>query len=142
MHYLHQRLIIHRDLKLSNLLLDNQQRVKLSDFGLAAKLQAPGERRKTLCGTPNYIAPEVLVGSSGGHGQEVDVWWVARDDAGEDFPGSWNLTEQQICKRIIIIQDKQSPLSEYRLLQYLHSSIHVPVCCRVYMLASLDNLII
>jgi serine/threonine protein kinase len=72
--YLHKHLIVHRDLKLSNLLLDNQQRVKLSDFGLAEKLQTPTERCRALCGTPNYIAPEVLIGSLGGHGQEVDVW--------------------------------------------------------------------
>ena len=54
------QLIIHRDLKLGNLLLTENLEIRISDFGLAAKLNHPGERRKTMCGTPNYIAPEIL----------------------------------------------------------------------------------
>lgn len=69
--YLHDNKIIHRDLKLGNLFLNDDMQVKVGDFGLASKL-TPGERKKTLCGTPNYIAPEVLLES--GHGYEVDVW--------------------------------------------------------------------
>ena len=42
------------------------------DFGLATKIEYDGERKKTLCGTPNYIAPEVLCKK--GHSFEVDVW--------------------------------------------------------------------
>lgn len=44
----------------------------LGDFGLATKIEFDGERKKTLCGTPNYIAPEVLCKK--GHSYEVDVW--------------------------------------------------------------------
>ena len=47
--------------------------IKLGDFGLATKLDFDGERKRTICGTPNYIAPEVLEGKSG-HSYEVDVW--------------------------------------------------------------------
>lgn len=47
--------------------------VKLCDFGLAAKLDFNGEKKKTVCGTPNYIAPEVLDGKVG-YSYEVDVW--------------------------------------------------------------------
>lgn len=50
-------MVIHRDLKLGNLLLTENLEIRISDFGLAAKLNHPGERRKTMCGTPNYIAP-------------------------------------------------------------------------------------
>ena len=39
--------------------------VKIGDFGLAAKLEFTGERKRTICGTPNYIAPEVLEGKKG-----------------------------------------------------------------------------
>lgn len=42
------------------------------DFGLATKIEFDGERKKTLCGTPNYIAPEVLCKK--GHSYEVDIW--------------------------------------------------------------------
>lgn len=47
--------------------------VKVGDFGLASKLDFDGEKKRTICGTPNYIAPEVLSGKSG-HSYEVDVW--------------------------------------------------------------------
>lgn len=47
--------------------------VKLGDFGLASKLDFDGEKKRTICGTPNYIAPEVLEGKTG-HSYEVDVW--------------------------------------------------------------------
>lgn len=55
-----EQLIIHRDLKLGNLLLTENLEIRISDFGLAAKLRHQKERRKTMCGTPNYIAPEIL----------------------------------------------------------------------------------
>lgn len=47
--------------------------LKLGDFGLATKLEFDGEKKRTICGTPNYIAPEVLDGKVG-HSFEVDVW--------------------------------------------------------------------
>lgn len=47
--------------------------LKLGDFGLATKLEFEGEKKRTICGTPNYIAPEVLDGKVG-HSYEVDVW--------------------------------------------------------------------
>jgi serine/threonine protein kinase len=53
--YLHSNLVIHRDLKLGNLFLDSQMRIKVGDFGLATKIADASERRKTFCGTPNYI---------------------------------------------------------------------------------------
>ncbi|CAG9107370.1 unnamed protein product [Plutella xylostella] len=70
--YLHSRRIIHRDLKLGNLFLDDDLHVKIGDFGLAARIEYDGERKQTLCGTPNYIAPEIL--TKKGHSFEVDIW--------------------------------------------------------------------
>jgi polo-like kinase 1 len=71
--FLHGNLVVHRDLKLGNLFLDHEMRVKIGDFGLAAKLTAVDERRRTVCGTPNYIAPEILEAKEG-HSFPVDVW--------------------------------------------------------------------
>lgn len=71
--YLHQHNVIHRDLKLGNLFLSERMELKLGDFGLAAKVEYDGERKRTICGTPNYIAPEVLDGKTG-HSFEVDIW--------------------------------------------------------------------
>jgi polo-like kinase 1 len=70
---LHSHRVIHRDLKLGNLFLNDKMEVKIGDFGLATKLEFDGERKRTICGTPNYIAPEVLEGKQG-HSYEVDIW--------------------------------------------------------------------
>uniref|UniRef100_UPI003AAB8855 serine/threonine-protein kinase PLK1 isoform X3 n=1 Tax=Centroberyx gerrardi TaxID=166262 RepID=UPI003AAB8855 len=70
--YLHKNRVIHRDLKLGNIFLNDDMDVKIGDFGLATRIEFDGERKKTLCGTPNYIAPEVLCKK--GHSFEVDVW--------------------------------------------------------------------
>lgn len=71
--YLHSHRVIHRDLKLGNLFLTDKMEIKGGDFGLAAKLEFEGERKRTVCGTPNYIAPEILDGKTG-HSYEVDIW--------------------------------------------------------------------
>lgn len=72
--YIHEKHVVHRDLKLRNLFLNEKMQLKIGDFGLAARV-AEGEKRKTICGTPNYIAPEVL-DSKTGHSFEADIWSV------------------------------------------------------------------
>ncbi|TEY85188.1 hypothetical protein BOTCAL_0016g00420 [Botryotinia calthae] len=76
--YMHARGIIHRDLKMGNIFLDKDMNVKIGDFGLAALLMSNKDmaacRRTTLCGTPNYIAPEILSKNNGGHDHAVDIW--------------------------------------------------------------------
>lgn len=57
---IHEQNVIHRDLKLGNLLLTDKLQIRVGDFGLAAKVSSKTQRRKTMCGTPNYIAPEIL----------------------------------------------------------------------------------
>ncbi|KAI9828903.1 MAG: Cell cycle serine/threonine-protein kinase cdc5/MSD2 [Phylliscum demangeonii] len=76
--YMHSKNVLHRDLKMGNIFLDDQMNVKIGDFGLAALLLSNSEfslnRRRTLCGTPNYIAPEVLAKTWKGHDHKVDIW--------------------------------------------------------------------
>lgn len=74
--YMHGECVIHRDLKLGNLFIDKNLGIKVGDLGLATKLENAEEKRKTICGTPNYIAPEVIQGTkeTRGHSFEVDVW--------------------------------------------------------------------
>lgn len=73
--YLHGQLVIHRDLKLGNLFLTADMQLKIGDFGLATRLDSAEDRKRTMCGTPNYIAPEILSGQRGdGHSFEVDIW--------------------------------------------------------------------
>ncbi|XP_058922142.1 serine/threonine-protein kinase PLK4 isoform X1 [Kogia breviceps] len=70
--YLHSHGILHRDLTLSNLLLTRNMNIKIADFGLATQLKMPHEKHYTLCGTPNYISPEIATRSA--HGLESDIW--------------------------------------------------------------------
>ncbi|CAK7265277.1 Cell cycle serine/threonine-protein kinase cdc5/MSD2 [Sporothrix epigloea] len=76
--YMHAKGIIHRDLKMGNIFLDKNMNAKIGDFGLAALLVTGRDmqtiRRTTLCGTPNYIAPEILEKGKKGHDHMVDIW--------------------------------------------------------------------
>lgn len=74
--YLHRRMVVHRDMKLGNIFFDPDMNVKIGDFGLATVINTPDRRRYTICGTPNYIAPEVLGGKKTGHSFEVDIWAI------------------------------------------------------------------
>ena len=67
--YMHSKNIVYRDLKPENLLLDDKGYIKITDFGFAKVVT---DRTFTLCGTPDYLAPEVVSGQ--GHGKGVD-WW-------------------------------------------------------------------
>ncbi|KAI7878012.1 kinase-like protein [Lichtheimia hyalospora FSU 10163] len=73
--YMHDNRVIHRDIKLSNVFLDRNMDVKIGDFGLSALLVNAQDRKKTVCGTPNYIAPEILFSRSG-HDHKVDMWSI------------------------------------------------------------------
>jgi len=70
LNYCHSKGVIHRDLKLENILLSADDQVKLSDFG--SSVHAGGHRRSTLCGTLDYLAPEIVTGQK--HDQAVDRW--------------------------------------------------------------------
>jgi len=70
LHYCHTKHVIHRDIKPENLLLDLKGDLKIADFGWS--VHAPHKRRTTLCGTLDYLPPEMIEGKP--HDEAVDVW--------------------------------------------------------------------
>ena len=71
--FLHSKNIVHRDIKLNNILVDHFGYIKLIDFGIA-KVMTPGSRTFTIVGTPHYMAPEIILGK--GYDYAVDIWAI------------------------------------------------------------------
>lgn len=69
--YLKSMNILHRDLKLANIFLNRKGDIKIGDFGLACIQTNISKKRKSVCGTPNYIAPEII--SAEGYSYPADV---------------------------------------------------------------------
>lgn len=70
--YCHSKKVIHRDIKPENLLLDSKGDLKISDFGWS--VHAPSSRRTTLCGTLDYLCPEMVKGET--YNEKIDLWSV------------------------------------------------------------------
>ena len=76
--YCHSKNILHRDVKLDNILLDNKMKVKLCDFGVSRFMPtSQDELIFERCGTPAYIAPELTSENAGYKGCPVDIWSAA-----------------------------------------------------------------
>lgn len=109
--YLHKKHVIHRDIKPENILVGIHGEIKISDFGWS--VHAPNSRRTTLCGTLDYLPPEMLNGSSY-HSEKVDLWslgvltyeFLCGKAPFEDDPMK---TQMRICKSDMKVPDFVSP---------------------------------
>lgn len=73
--YLKENEIIHRDVSLENIMLDDKMQVKIGDFSIVAKLRDRFQRRRSLVGKPHYLSPEILEENRwDGYSFEVDIW--------------------------------------------------------------------
>ncbi|KAJ1562567.1 hypothetical protein HK096_007787, partial [Nowakowskiella sp. JEL0078] len=106
--YIHTKVaLIHRDIKAGNLLLTENGELKIADFGVSAKLNAPGGRARTFIGTPYWMAPEVIMTdpessthNSASYDHKADIW--------------------SIGITAIEIADKNPPLSDIHPMRALH----------------------
>ncbi|RDX46559.1 kinase-like protein [Lentinus brumalis] len=122
--YLHAKHVIHRDIKPENLLLGINGELKIGDFGWS--VHAPGNRRKTLCGTLDYLPPEMVEGRE--HSEKVDYWalgvltyeFICGNPPFEDLSGH-NATYRRIQRVDLKIPSKVSAEARdliIKLLQY------------------------
>lgn len=103
LNYLHNQGKIHRDLKSQNILLTLDGRVKLTDFGVSTQLFSSYSRRNTTVGTPYWMAPEIIVNSSGGHNLQADIW-------------SLGCCVFEMCTGKPPLQDRYSPMQALRII--------------------------
>jgi serine/threonine protein kinase len=73
--YMHNRHVMHRDIKPENLLVDHNGSLHLADFGWCVHSPPPHIYRFTICGTPEYVAPEVIIDDGKrGYSKHADLW--------------------------------------------------------------------
>ncbi|CAN3484762.1 serine/threonine-protein kinase Kin4p [Diutina catenulata] len=121
--YMHAKGLVHRDLKLENLLLDKHKNVIISDFGFVNSYRSD-DLMKTSCGSPCYAAPELVLSQQRYHGRKVDIWslgvilyamlagYLPFDDDPENEDGSDIVRlYQYICKTPLTFPEYVSPLA-------------------------------
>ncbi len=72
--HIHRKKVIHRDIKLQNVLLTSEDDIKLGDFGISKLLESTGDFAKTSLGTPYYLSPEICSGKR--YNSKTDVWML------------------------------------------------------------------
>lgn len=119
---LHAKGFVYRDLKLENLLLDAEGHICLADFGLAKY----AERCHTFCGTPEYVAPEMIQGKS--YGREVD-WWALGTLAYEMLVGAppffsrnQNVMYQKILRQPLTFPEHVSPSAQRIISDFMQKA--------------------
>lgn len=123
--YLHEHNIVYRDLKLENLLLDKDGHIKIADFGLCKEEMFFGASTKTFCGTPEYLAPEVLEDND--YGRAVD-WW-----------GTGVVMYEMMCGRLPFYNQDHEKLFELILQEQLRFPASLTMAARSLLMGLLEK---
>lgn len=106
LHHLHERSILYRDLKPENILLDKHGNCKLTDFGLSKIITPDMDYSKnTFCGTPEYLAPEMLIHKQRSSGYSIEIDWWALGIVCFEFLTGWppffDRDFSKMCEKIL-----------------------------------------
>lgn len=130
--HLHSCGIVYRDLKLENILVDGRGHICLTDFGLSKELDSVGATTKTVCGTPTYLAPEVLLGQP--YSNAID-WWSLGVVMYELFTGmnpfdarDFDAVLNNILHSHIVIPDYVPPVAKDLMEQLLQRNPQKRLC--------------
>ncbi|KAI7866978.1 kinase-like domain-containing protein [Spinellus fusiger] len=131
-HYMHQKNIVHRDLKLENLLLDKDYNLVVTDFGFANQFSVLDDLMATSCGSPCYAAPELVTNKGFYGGTAADVWSCGvilyamlcgylpfDDDPANPNGDNISLLYRYILSTALVLPDYVSPTAKDLLLQIL-----------------------
>ena len=148
--YLHSKKILHRDLRLEHLFLSDKLELKLGDFSHSARIEFEGERKSSICGAADFMAPEIFEGS---HSYEADIWSLGvilysmligkppfhsekshtitrKVKAGQyAFPESPIISEasKELISRLLVVDYKKRPTIEEILdSEFFHQGYAVP----------------